>query len=169
MINPSYRPTDDEAHAAGAVARRRNAMNGGQSNIPGGETTTDADRLRQHYCACLSEIALSRIENRAWTGCGKGSLGVRDVGYWWEVRSITDPSRGLLIRPKDDPEAAYALVLVHPDRTCEVLGWAYGRDVIEQGRMIGKGTDKPCWILRGELNPLPMPMPPFGYLPVADR
>lgn len=158
-MNYVYRPTDDEAHAAYTVARRRNRLNGGQTNLPGGETADEALRLRQHYAACLSEIAVSRLMNRAWTGCGRGADGLRDVAGWWEVRSFTERSRGLLIRPKDDPESIFALVFVNEEtRTCKVLGWEYGRGVIERGRSLGADTPKPCWILPASaLNPLPLP------------
>jgi hypothetical protein len=151
-----YRPTEDEAHAALAVARRRNRLNGGQTNLPGGETADETERLRQHFHACLAEIAVSRVMNRAWTGCGKGAHGLRDVAGWWEVRSITDRSRGLLIRKKDDPNAVFVLVYVAPDRSCEILGWEIGQVVIDTGRHLGAGTDKPCWILH-KLRPLPLP------------
>jgi hypothetical protein len=154
-----YRPTDDEAASALTVARRRNSKNGGQTNLPGGETATEEELLHQHYAACLSEITVSRLMNRAWTGCGKGSHGIKDVGGWWEVRAITDAGHGLLVREKDDQHAAVALVYVDKEsRWCEALGWEYAHFVRAHGRELGSGTDKPCWILaQHSLQPFPLP------------
>lgn len=143
-----YRPNDDEAAAALVVAKRRNTLNGGGTNLPTGETADEAKRLNQHYTACLAEIAVSRLLNLAWTGCGKGAAGLRDVGGTVEVRSIIETRRGLLLRPKDDPEPPYVLVYVdQATRNCHALGWAYGSDVRARGRLLDGETSKPCWIL----------------------
>lgn len=144
----SYRPSDDEAAAALVVAKRRNTLNSGQSNLPGGETASEDERLRQHYVACLSEIAVSRLLNRAWTGCGRGADGLRDVGDQFEVRSITDQKRGLLLRSKDDTPPPYVLVYVDVrTRECHALGWSYGHEARSNGRALDADTDRPCWIL----------------------
>jgi hypothetical protein len=150
-----YQPNDDEAHVAWTVAQRRNRLNHGQTNLPGGESADETERARQHYAACLAEIAVSRLTNLCWTGCGKGACGLRDVGNQWEVRSITDRSRGLLVRSKDDLDAAFALVYVNPEtRTCDVLGWAFGHEVVDRGRLLDGDSLKPCWIIpASDLNP----------------
>jgi hypothetical protein len=147
-----YRPTDDEAAIANVIAKRRNGLNGGGTNIPGGETADKAERHRQHYCAALAEIAISRLTNLCWTGCGKGADGLRDVGGLLEVRSIIDAHKGLLARPKDG-DGPCALVLVNDHRECRLLGWATFAEVRENGRAIDEGSTKPCWVLqRGALH-----------------
>jgi hypothetical protein len=147
-VSERYRPTEDEAHAALAVARRRNRLNGGQTNLPGGETASEAERLMQHYTACLAEIAVSRIANRCWTGCGKGADGLYDVGNLYQVRSITQPGRGLLIRRKDlqNGNPPFVLVQVNADRECVLLGWLRPTEVLEIGRELDADSPSPCWI-----------------------
>lgn len=142
-----YRPNDDEAACAWTVAQRRNTLNSGQSNLPGGETAPEDVRLRQHYTACLAEIAVSRILNLCWTGCGKGSEGLRDVGGTWEVRSVTKRGRGLLVRQKDDEQAPFVLVYVDPvTRCCEIVGWEYCREVRSRGKFLDE-RDHQAWVL----------------------
>lgn len=154
-----YRPNDDEACVAAAVAKRRNSLNGGGSNIPGGETATHEERFLQHYRAALAEIAVSRMTNLCWTGCGKGAEGLRDVGDALEVRSVASAGRGLLVRPpkNGDPEdtlAPHVLVLVTEDRWCVPLGWETYGGVKAKGRSLGADSDRPCWILEaGSLRP----------------
>lgn len=148
-----YRPNDDEASIAMVVAKRRNKLNGGGTNIPGGEVATTDERLLQHYRACLSEISVSRITNLCWTGCGKGAHGLRDVGNVLEVRSIPTPNKGLLARGKDNDLYPCALVLVQDDRWCEVMGWEFFGNVKRNGRIIDGESESPCWILpAGELR-----------------
>jgi len=145
----SYRPNDDEAAVAYEVAKRRNSMNAGQSNIPGGEHATVGQRLAQHYAACLSEISLSRITNLCWTGCGKGAHGLLDVGDRYEVRSIVDRTHGLLVREKDcEKDVPFALFHVSEEtRICELLGWAPPSYVVSKGFGIDLDSEHPAWIL----------------------
>ncbi len=144
----SYRPNDDEAACAAAVAKRRNKLNSGQSNLPGGETATEKEMFLQHYTACLAEIAVSRVTNLCWTGCGVGATGLKDVGDMWQVRSISDPSRGLLVRPKDDDNDPIVLVYVdRGTRECHLLGWEFVGWVKHYGRAVDQETDRPCWIM----------------------
>lgn len=151
MITP-YRPTDDEKAVAMLVAKRRNTLNGGGSNLPLGETQTDQQRLEQHYVAALAEIAVSRSLNLAWTGLDKGSRGMPDVGDALEVRSITDPKRGLLVRDRDENRP---FVLVHVDKTnggaCTLLGWDFADSVRTYGAKLDADTDRPCWVAPAEL------------------
>ena len=141
----NYRPTDDEAAIAETVAKRRNTLNRNQTNIPGGETANKEERYKQHYYAVLAEIAVARIFNKSWTGCGKGSDGLPDVGGKIEVRSIDSRSKNLLVRKKD-ADRPMALVLVSENRNCEVLGWEYASIVREKGRILGEGTGKEAYL-----------------------
>lgn len=152
-----YKANEDEANAAYIVAKRRNTLNGGGTNIPGGETASESGRLRQHFAACLAEIAVARAANLCWTGCGKGSHGIYDVGDRYEVRSITQRGRGLLIRPKDK-QGLYVLVYVNvEERTCEILGWETPNGVRNRGRVLAEGTESPCHILpEQDLQPISM-------------
>jgi hypothetical protein len=150
-----YRPNDDEAAVAFTIAKRRNQLNGGGSNLPGGERATIGERLLQHYAAALSEIATSRMTGLCWTGCGKGAEGLRDVGDLIEVRSVRSPELGLLVRrPKpgklEDIGVPYVLIHVGEDRWCAPLGWEYWDVVLDMGRVQGERTDHPCWILEPE-------------------
>lgn len=142
-----YRPNDDEAAVAALVARRRNSLNGGGTNLPGGETETEEGRFLQHYRACLAEIAVSRITNLCWTGCGKGSAGLHDVGDKYEVRSIADRGRGLLARGKDKDHDPAILVYVGHDRACEIIGWEFFGEVKRRGRALDEDSPSPCWIV----------------------
>lgn len=156
MADIAYTLTADEVACAHAVAARRNALNGGQSNIPGGETASPDERLRQHQRACVAEIAVSRVLNLAWTGCGKGAQGLRDVGYHVEVRSIGARGRGLLVRPRDPDDAPYLLVLVDSVTSrASLLGWAMKGEVMAHGERHAADTEKECWILRErQLHPV---------------
>lgn len=149
-MTTAYTCTDDERAVAQCIAERRNRMNGGGTNLPGGETATQTERQRQHYRACLSEIAVSRLLNLAWTGCGKGSTGLADVGNFIEVRSI-DHDRstpGLIVRPKDT-EAPFVLCTVNTKTGAVIaLGWRWTSEVRQHGRLLDGDTPKPCWLLK---------------------
>jgi len=155
-MDNTYVPTADEIAVALVVARRRNSLNGGGTNIPGGETATEQDRLAQHFAGCLAEIAVSRLMNLCWSGCGKGALGSKDVSGLIEVRSVTERCRGLLARNKDLDDDYCVLVFVDkPTKCCEVVGWETYRNVKAKGRALQQDTDRPCWILHADqLRPL---------------
>lgn len=146
----SYRPNDDEAAIAQTIAYRRNSLNRGGTNIPGGETSTEKERLIQHYRAALAEIAVSRITNLCWTGCGKGANGLLDVGDKLEVRSIASSDRGLLARRKDKDSLPCVLVLVENNRICTILGWEYFSVVKRDGHTLDAESNNPCWILEAK-------------------
>ena len=169
-MNPTVQLTRDESEAAMSVAKRRNSLNGGQTNIPGGEMANAEARLKQHFVACLAEIAAAKNLNRYWSGCGKGSTGLKDVGGFLEVRSITEMGRGLLVRPKDDPQDPYGLIFVTPELSCHLLGWAYGYEVIAHGRALDQNTQRPCWILSSEqLRPWDELIHVRGFRPYSLR
>jgi hypothetical protein len=148
MEHNKYTPTYDEKVCAYFVAEIRNSKNGGGSNLPYGETMTHRERFEQHYVACLSEIAVSRLTNLCWTGCGKGATGLKDVGDRWEVRSITDMHKGLLVKWKDIDSDSQVLVFVDTKTAmCTVLGWASVLRVKEEGKPFASETDKPFWVL----------------------
>lgn len=147
-----YRPNDDEAAVAATVARRRNGLNRGGTNLPGGETATESERFLQHYMAALAEIAVSRVFNMCWTGCGKGSTGLLDVGGMIEVRSISNMRHGLLARGKDANDSFCVLVHVSEEtRECTLIGWERFGTVKEKGRLIDGDSESPCWVL-GQLQ-----------------
>ena len=154
----TYHPNDDEAAVAGLIAKRRNTLNFGGSNLPGGETATVLDRYVQHYRAALAEVTVARIFNLCWTGCGKGSDGAFDVGSWLEVRSVAQETHGLLVRSKDlakGEETPYVLVLVTNDRMCRCVGWSTVRHVKAAGWLKDPQSDSPCWILpAAKLSPM---------------
>lgn len=142
-----YLPNDDEVSVARMIAQRRNTLNGGGSNIPGGERATQQEREEQHFRGALAEIAVSRLSNRCWTGCGIGANGGKDVGYMLEVRSIDKLGNGLLVRDKDKDTDPCALVFVATDRSCEIVGWAFYGEVKRRGRLIDGDTNKRCWVM----------------------
>ncbi len=142
-----YRPNDDEAAVALLIAKRRNSLNGGGSNLPQ-EKATPEERLLQHYRGALAEISVARLFNLCWTGCGKGATGLHDVGGWLEVRSIKDPTRCLLAHFADRNTDPAVLVYVEDStRKCALLGWTYFGVVKREGEELAPGTDKRCWIL----------------------
>lgn len=105
---------------------------------------------------CIGEVAASRILNVAWTGCGKKGPDTRDVGGLIEIRAVSDQYRGLLLRPRDIEQTPYLLMRVDVDgRTGTALGWSVKAEVVASGRLLGGGTDTPCWILPvSRLRPL---------------
>ena len=150
MSQYSYVPNDDEAKVARLVAKIRNTLNRNQTNLPKGETATKQEREDQQYHAILAEIAVSRVFNLCWTGCGKGSEGMRDVGYLLEVRSIQQSHLGLLVRDKDEDDSPIVLVLVDENRKCTLLGWEMVGNVKKHGRVLDGDTSKPAYIMRQE-------------------
>lgn len=155
MINHVYTLTDDEAACAAVVARRRNRFNAGQTNLPGGESASESDRLLQHYMAAMAEIAVSRVTNLCWTGCGRGSDGVPDVGRALEVRSVSRRGLGLLARRKDRDDLPCVLVLVEPKAQCTILGWETYGEVKRRGRGRDLDSERPCWTLPADkLRPI---------------
>jgi hypothetical protein len=149
-----YVPNNDEAAAAMCVADIRNKKNGGQTNLVKENQTSDQRRMT-NYRGVLAEIAVSRMLNLCWTGCGKGATGLKDVGNLFQVRSIGDIALGLLCRSSDLDSDPFVLVYVDQDRSCQALGWEYAEHVKEQGRARDVGSDKVCWILRNDrLRPM---------------
>jgi len=153
MTVHSYRPNDDEASVAALVARRRNSLNRGGSNFEGGETASHDETYLQHYRACLAEIAVSRLTNLCWTGCGKGSLKVPDVGGVIEVRSIANPKHGLCVQEGDVDESPVVQTLVTNDRLCTVVGWEFFANAKELGKGFNLQTAHPYWLYWGDLRP----------------
>ena len=159
----SYRLNDDEAACAATTAHRRNTLNRGGVLIVGGMPMTTEERLAQHDRAVRSELAVSQVLNRSWSGCGKGALGLADVGGFVEVKHITMDKRhyGLLVQECDATpvriDRPVVLVLMD-DMTAMPLGWEFMREVTERGRAVGIGT-KACsgyWVLpQSELRPMP--------------
>lgn len=127
----------------------RGRLNGGQENLIRDRTPPDEQYLID-YVACLAEIAVSRLLNRAWTGCGRAEDGSAsyDVGSFLQVRSITDRSYGLITREKDNPHDITALVHVdRATRVCTLLGGARNSDVRAYGVGRDLDTEKPYWTL----------------------
>lgn len=147
MSFPVYTPNEDEAAVSGFMAKRRTSLS---NRLAPWERTTPREREAQQYAACLAEISVCRISNLCWTGLGKGSDGLIDVGNRYEVRSITDPRHGLLVRSKDFDKPPLPFVLVHVDtetRTCRLLGWRFPSAV----RRLGRTLDSECWRLSQDL------------------
>jgi|TARA_R110002020_G_scaffold123083_2_gene279190 hypothetical protein len=160
----SYALTVDEVLCAEVVSKSRRTNFAGtdavrptgirhpkRSNLPQGETVeTIALQPAVDYAGCVGEIAVARLMNLAWTGCGKTSGNTRDVGNYIEVRSVRNIKLGLLVRPKD-PEAPFVLVFVRGN-TGKILGWAWKSEVVAKGRMLDGDTERPCWILKDTLR-----------------
>ena len=142
-----YIPTKDEIEVARLIAERRNSLNFGGSNIPGGEYLNQQERLLQHFQGALAEIAVSRIYNLCWSGCGKGSNGCLDVGNCLQVRSVADSKRGLLCRQKDVSEHPCVLVQVLESNQCILVGWEHLSRVKTEGWVLDRYSHKPAWVL----------------------
>ena len=141
----SYALTEDERACAEAVAKRRRSLNGGQSNFVT-ETMSSDDRDQQDFRAVSAEIAVSRLLNLCWTGCGKGALVAVDVGHLVEVRSINSPTHGLQVSERDEPRSnnPITLCLVTPTHV-QFMGWEFISEVFKQGRKMRE--NKPFWVL----------------------
>jgi hypothetical protein len=158
-----YRPSDDEAACAWVVAHRRRAKNGGQSNLPE-ETATNEERTLNDYQACLAEIAVSRLLNLCWTGCGKQE---HDVGGIFEVRSISDPAYGLQVNERDGDDDPVILVHVNnQSRECTLVGWHFVSAVRQFGKKMR--DEKPWWLLpQSKLHRMGH-LPSLSYPPVGQ-
>lgn len=154
-VTPSiYRLTADELAVAELIGERRNRLNFGGSNLPN-EFTSLEFRQAQHSRAAAAEIAVSRHYNLCWSGCGKGSEGIFDVGNCLQVRSTMDPVRGLIVRPRDVIDQPCVLVEIDSDYKCALIGWEYHRVVRKLGKLCAADTSKPYWMLaREKLQPL---------------
>lgn len=154
VMSSVYRLTADEVEVAKLIGERRNRLTFGGSNLPV-EHATKETRLDQDCRGAAAEIAVSRYFNLCWTGCGKGSEGLFDVGNCLQVRSVSDSFRGLLVRPRDVLHHPCVLVQVDADYTCTLLGWEYQETVKKNGWKLDPNSTKPCWILgRGKLKAL---------------
>lgn len=97
-----------------------------QLNLPDSaayQTLTDLDPYVRDYMAALAELAVAEHLELPW---GRYELGTVDVGDDIEVRRVTHPSRGPMIRPKDyeDPRIErHVAVYVWDDTVAEILGW----------------------------------------------
>lgn len=143
--------TRDEVEAAKVVAqiRQDTAGAGGKTNLPV-ERSTPEERLATQEVACYGEIGVSRVTNLAWTGCGKGSTGLPDVGGMVEARAVTEARLNLVVRPKDKAEYPYVLVQVDVEGSRVVttaVGWAMKADVQRRGVPRDVDTEKPYWTL----------------------
>lgn len=122
VVSVSVRMNDDEIAVAHLIADRRNSLNFGDKNFP----DKLGSRLLQHRAAALAEMAVAKQYDRYWTGCGKGTEGLGDVGGKWEVRSIRTQSHGLIVRAAD-PERPHILVFVE-EPVCTLLGWMWPKE-----------------------------------------
>ena len=134
----------DELTAGAAVGARRHisALHRPDKNFP------DDDNLRwqTHIEGALSEIAVAKYLNRYWTGCGLQSR--FDVGVeGLQVRSILNPSYGLVLRESDAYEDAYLLVHAQAPRYT-LLGWLRGSEgKCDYWLRSNERADKPFWIV----------------------
>lgn len=140
-----YHCTEDEDRLAYTLAYVRRSLNRGGSNCAR-ETASKNEKLTQDYNAILAEIAVARVFNLCWTGCGKGSYGGKDVGGLLEVRSVIRRDRGLLANTKENEDSPAVMVLVE-NRLCTLLGWSFFGTIKAFGKVHNKDTPKPFWIL----------------------
>jgi hypothetical protein len=149
MTRDRYRPNDDEARVAGLMARiRRDFSSKEKSNLAAGETDFEW-RFFNNYVGALAEIAVSRMLNMCWTGCGMGGgKRLRDVGDCVEVRSITERRKGLLANKCDTEAWPCVLVFVDDEtRWCEALGWETFAAVRAHGIGRNLETHQPYYVL----------------------
>lgn len=107
-------------------------------------------QLNTDYAACLAEIAVSRLTNMCWTGCGRGdgTVPAKDVGDTYQVRSTITPGYGLMVRPADQGDDLFVLVQVSTDtRVCVALGFRSADEARQLGRPHGHDGPHPCWIV----------------------
>ena len=127
----------DEIECANAVAivRRDTAGGGTKNNYI--ETTLE-QRLENDKRACRAEIAVARMLNLYWTGCGKNKDCKADVGDCVEVRQVSDSHRGLRLGMTDlaRPGTPFALAQVEDDYVTFV-GWEFVEDGIKSRPDLG--------------------------------
>lgn len=139
-------PNADELACADAVTRVRRA-NHGRSRFDSDATGAELDL--QDRNAILCEQAVARELNLYWTGCGKGSLGVADVGYFVEVRSVKAPLYRISMQAKDrkpdgeDRPMVICRVLEHDQ--VEIMGWDFVSELIKRGTPRDQDSRAPWW------------------------
>lgn len=115
----------------------------GKRDAPNRHAEPRRDRRGQDRDATLAEQLVARHYGEEWTGRTAGAV---DVGGIWEVRSIVNPTYGLLIRETDRDLPTF-LVLVD-DRLCHVLGWEAAAVVRARGRFhAGENGESDYWTL----------------------
>lgn len=105
-------------------------------------TPWDEDMANQMRAA-VSELVVCKWASVYWRGLG--DVGYRDTPIG-EVRTTPHLHGGLLLRPGDNPEERYFLVLGRPP-SLHVAGWAWGREVMVDVYAREPQPGRPCWIM----------------------
>ena len=114
----------DEVAVAELVGERRETLNFGDRVAL---RRAEGESLAQHKANALAEQSVGKFYGLYWTGLGKGSEGLADVGGRLEVRSVRIEHHGLIARTPD-PHRPHILVYVSsPD--CYLLGWLFPDEV----------------------------------------
>ena len=146
-MNWVYTLSDDEFACAEVVTDRRQRLNNG-NGFEGTALRSGVQRDRHQLQGVMSEIGVSRVLNLSWSGCGNGTKGLADVGDRYEVRSVDELFKGLLVNGHDrHKERVYILVHFTLPQSVKLIGWAVGDDVVKIG--VGRGLDGkyPYWVL----------------------
>jgi len=84
-------------------------------------------RMEDEFLGACGELALAKLTRRYLTPTVNTFHGpVRDLGAW-EIRATKHRNGRLIIRPEEDPDRPYLLIVGEPPHLT-VVGWTWGRD-----------------------------------------
>lgn len=103
----------------------------------------------------IAECAFAKQHGLYW-GPSVNTFKLPDVGADWQVRGTTLAHGGLPIRPGDNPDHRYALVIINVgDLICRVAGWIMGGDAMQRERRPADSKGPAWWLIpQHALNPM---------------
>lgn len=125
MITVTLTPSEAAFGAEIGVQRRRYAMEKGVRGKYGAPEEGN-DLWLNDVVAAQAEMAVAKYLN-LWWDVTIGRFDLADVGGYFEVRCIKDPSHRMVLHEADKDESPYILVLAESPKF-HILGWCYGRE-----------------------------------------
>jgi hypothetical protein len=98
------------------------------------------DGLKIDRQGAIAECVLAKHLNVFWCGSVNTFKSEKDVGTVFEVRSIDDMSKRLIVR-MDDPDDAYFVSVAVFDNVCYIKGYLLGRDA-KKGKWLRDPNDR---------------------------
>ena len=157
-VQVDMRLDDNDLDRAAWVARRRRA-NAVKRNIAAGHgfDGTDDEALIIDEHGAAAELGVHLYTGLTWNALsGQFKQLDADVGDDIQVRSTHWPNGGLLCHPGDRPDQRYVCVRTHRLPLLQMVGWAFGYEVMRP-EYVRESTGRPaCWIMPAEaLRPMP--------------
>jgi hypothetical protein len=145
--------TGAESRICRWVGRQRFEDAVSKGRKPGAGPSMDAGsawHIRGAHC----EYAASLVLNLFWRP-KIGEVDGRDVGGLVEVRSGVSDRDRLIVKPKDDPEAPFVLVIAEMEfLEFAVVGWMFGANAKSYQKIAYEGCDPAHYVPQGDLWPI---------------